>query len=203
MCKPPADHPRRGDAHNLSACLRIRTSGCHGSSSTTATSTNYTVGGSISGLTVSSVLLANGTATVTVAANATSWVFPTSFVAGSSYSVTVQTQPTGELCEVTSGASGMKHRQCRQCDGECAVTDSGPGKAARIRSMPAGCIGTLGTAAAGNLPGARYWTSSWTDSSGDFWLFGGVGYDATGATGYLNDLWRYTRAPVNGLDRRR
>ena len=56
----------------------------------------------------------------------------------------------------------------------------------------AGVYGTQGTAAAGNVPGARYSASSWKDSTGNFWLFGGVGYDAAGAVGNLNDLWRYS-----------
>jgi N-acetylneuraminic acid mutarotase len=54
-----------------------------------------------------------------------------------------------------------------------------------------GVYGTLGTPAAGNLPGARSGSASWTDSSGDLWLFGGKGYDSVGALGELNDLWRY------------
>ena len=32
---------------------------------------------------------------------------------------------------------------------------------------------------------------SWTDSSGNLWLFGGDGYDADGGAGYLNDLWEF------------
>jgi N-acetylneuraminic acid mutarotase len=32
---------------------------------------------------------------------------------------------------------------------------------------------------------------SWTDSAGNLWLFGGSGYDAVGAIGSLNDLWKY------------
>ena len=36
----------------------------------------------------------------------------------------------------------------------------------------------VGTPAAGNISGGRYGASSWTDSSGNFWLLGGVGYDA-------------------------
>jgi N-acetylneuraminic acid mutarotase len=55
----------------------------------------------------------------------------------------------------------------------------------------AGVYGTLGTPAAGNIPGARYEASSWTDSSGHLWLFGGGGYDANGNNGYLNDLWEF------------
>src|SRR5487761_1996011 len=41
-----------------------------------------------------------------------------------------------------------------------------------------GVYGTLGTAAAANLPGARENAAAWTDASGDFWLFGGEGYDS-------------------------
>ncbi len=51
--------------------------------------------------------------------------------------------------------------------------------------------GTLGTAAAANIPGGRYCTTSWTDESGHVWLFGGQGYDVTGTFGDLNDLWEF------------
>ena len=54
-----------------------------------------------------------------------------------------------------------------------------------------GVYGTLGTFAAGNIPGSRYSAVSWTDSSGNFWLFGGSGYDAGDVLGTLNDLWEY------------
>lgn len=54
-----------------------------------------------------------------------------------------------------------------------------------------GVYGTLGTPAAGNAPGGRDSANGWTDSSGNLWLFGGYGYDASGNLGYLNDLWKY------------
>jgi len=50
-----------------------------------------------------------------------------------------------------------------------------------------GSYGTLGTAASGNIPGARADSSFWKDASGNFWLFGGQG-----VAGFLNDLWKYT-----------
>jgi N-acetylneuraminic acid mutarotase len=56
----------------------------------------------------------------------------------------------------------------------------------------AAVYGTLGTAAAGSVPGARQAASSWIDSSGNLWLFGGYGYDSTRHLGYLNDLWQYS-----------
>jgi N-acetylneuraminic acid mutarotase len=54
-----------------------------------------------------------------------------------------------------------------------------------------GVYGTLRTPAAGNIPGSRDFASSWTDGSGNLWLFGGDGYDANGDSGYLNDLWKF------------
>jgi N-acetylneuraminic acid mutarotase len=57
-----------------------------------------------------------------------------------------------------------------------------------------GVYGTLGTPAAGNIPGARGSASNWTDSNGNLWLFGGNGYDAIGNGGYLNDLWEFNPA---------
>src|ERR1700723_2607578 len=55
----------------------------------------------------------------------------------------------------------------------------------------AGVYGTLGTAAAGKIPGARSRAVTWTDSSGNLWLFGGAGVDANGTDGVLNDLWEF------------
>jgi len=57
-----------------------------------------------------------------------------------------------------------------------------------------GFYGTPGTASASGAPGARGSQGiavTWTDSSGNFWLFGGIGYDSAGTWGSLNDLWRY------------
>jgi N-acetylneuraminic acid mutarotase len=56
---------------------------------------------------------------------------------------------------------------------------------------PSGVYGTLGTPAAGNIPGGRIGSVSWTDGSDNFWLFGGQGADSAGNTGYLNDLWEF------------
>src|SRR5262245_40157208 len=46
------------------------------------------------------------------------------------------------------------------------------------------------------LPGSRNRAATWTDTSGNQWLFGGHGYAASGSSGYLNDLWKYD--PVTG-----
>jgi len=54
-----------------------------------------------------------------------------------------------------------------------------------------GVYGTLGVHDAANIPGARFGAGSWTDGKGHFWLFGGEGYDAKGASGFLNDFWEF------------
>jgi hypothetical protein len=60
---------------------------------------------------------------------------------------------------------------------------------ADLGSQPA-AYGTLGTPAAGNIPGGRFAAATWTDKNGNFWLFGGEGGNLT----YLNDLWEYQPA---------
>ena len=55
-----------------------------------------------------------------------------------------------------------------------------------------GSYGTLGAPNSANIPGARNQAVGFTDASGDFWLFGGTGYDSTGTQGSLNDLWKYS-----------
>lgn len=60
-----------------------------------------------------------------------------------------------------------------------------------VNNQP-GSYGTQGMAAAGNTPGARFGAVGWTDTSGNFWLFGGVGATSNGQEGALNDLWEYS-----------
>lgn len=55
-----------------------------------------------------------------------------------------------------------------------------------------GVYGVQGTAAPGNVPGARESAVSWTDAAGNFWLFGGFGCDSAAGFGDLNDLWKYS-----------
>jgi hypothetical protein len=56
-----------------------------------------------------------------------------------------------------------------------------------------GTYGTEGTAAPGNIPGARWFASSWSDAKDNFWLFGGIALDSSGIYfGDVNDLWKYS-----------
>jgi uncharacterized repeat protein (TIGR03803 family) len=74
-------------------------------------STNaYTVGGSIAlaagstGATVTGLVLANGSDTLNVPTGASSFTMPTPVAYGSSYQVTVKTQPSGMSCSVSPSA---------------------------------------------------------------------------------------------------
>jgi hypothetical protein len=60
--------------------------------------------------------------------------------------------------------------------------------------------GVLGQPAAVNTPGGRELAVAWKDSAGNFWLFGGFGLDAAGATLWLNDLWKYSGGQWTWID---
>ncbi|MFO0319445.1 MAG: Ig-like domain-containing protein, partial [Neisseriaceae bacterium] len=54
-----------------------------------------------------------------------------------------------------------------------------------------GNYGIKGVAADSNVPGARGYSVSWLDKSGNLLLFGGHSYDESNRIEYLNDLWKY------------
>ena len=97
--------------------------GLSGGNSGGSTAT-YTIGGSISGLSASGLVLANGGDTVSPAANATSFVFSTAITSGASYSVTVSTQPSGEKCTVTSGSGTVGSSNVASVQVTCAASVS-------------------------------------------------------------------------------
>jgi uncharacterized repeat protein (TIGR03803 family) len=74
----------------------------------TCSANTYTVGGTISGLAASGlVLLDNGGDATTVSANATQFTMNTSVAYGSAYAITVRTPPTGLVCSVSNGTGTM------------------------------------------------------------------------------------------------
>ena len=64
----------------------------------------YTIGGSISGLTASGLILANGTNTVSPVSGATSFTFSSKKAANGAYAVTVQTNPNAQTCAISNGS---------------------------------------------------------------------------------------------------
>ena len=75
----------------------------------TCTTNTYTIGGAISGLSGSGLILQdNGGNNLPVSADATSFTFTTAVASGGTYSVTVLTQPSNptQTCGVTAGGNG-------------------------------------------------------------------------------------------------
>jgi hypothetical protein len=81
-----------GDANVTSVVVTCSTSG----------SLSYSIGGAVSGL-VGTVVLRNGTENLSVSANG-GFAFANRLLTGQSYSVSVQTQPSGQNCTVSNGS---------------------------------------------------------------------------------------------------
>lgn len=74
----------------------------NGSVVVTCSAQAYTLGGSITGLATSGLVLSDGSSSLTVSSGAKNFSFPTPIAFGSPYEVTVQTQPVGLTCTLTS-----------------------------------------------------------------------------------------------------
>jgi len=88
-------------------------SGCGGGSSAT-TDTNaggttyYTIGGTLSGLTGSGLVLQNVfTDDITINSGSLYFGFPKPLLSGAGYGVTIKTQPVGQTCTVTNGTGAV------------------------------------------------------------------------------------------------
>jgi len=66
----------------------------------------FTVQGAIAGLNNSGLVLANGGNTISVSAGATGFSFPQQIDYGTSYNITIQTQPAHMTCEWRGGNTG-------------------------------------------------------------------------------------------------
>ena len=153
----------------------------------------YAIGGTVNGLHATGLVLQdNGGDNLTVGAESASFTFPTPLASQSAYRITVLVQPTGENCTVAGGSGTVSTDVIHAnvvCVGEW--TWMGGSSAVGLNSGQAGVYGVLGTASPTNIPGGREQSATWKDASGNTWIFGGYGYDATGTVGQLNDLWKF------------
>lgn len=157
--------------------------------------TQYTIGGTISGLGSAGLVLTNNGGDVTVInPNATAFTMKTGALIGASYSVAIQSQPSGLTCSV-AGGSGAVAGNVSTVAVTCVPSSSSGGSPSgtwtwmsgpNTDGMP-GVYGRLGVPAASNIPSARLFPASWKDASGNFWLFGGRDDNLH----YFNDLWKY------------
>lgn len=156
--------------------------------------TSYTVGGTLSGLGsgLSVTLLNNGSDALTRNANG-AFTFATALASGTAYAVTVGTQPTGQTCTVSNGSGTITSANVTSVTVVCATPPAWAWQGGSKLVAPAGIYGTKGVPSAANAPGGRNWQASWVDTQGQFWIFGGQGYDSFHSASALNDLWRYDR----------
>jgi hypothetical protein len=112
---------------------------------------------------------------------------------GNGYASTTTNGYLNDLWMYTPGANGSIGNWTWAGGNDTVPASPGPG----VVLGQTGVYGTLGTPATTNIPGGRSSTVAWTDTSGNVWVFGGLGADSTGTVGYLNDLWMYAPA-ANG-----
>jgi len=176
----------------------------------------YSIGGTVSGLTGSGLVLQdNGSDNLAVSTDG-GFTFANPLAAGSHFFVTVLTQPSepAQSCIASSASGSVIFSDATDVEVTCTtlpaspppiVTAAGEWTWASGANVPgqAGVYGQLGVPAVGNTPGARGGAAGWTDSQGNFWLFGGEGPSVGGgcavthalcwgaASQYLNDLWKF------------
>jgi len=159
----------------------------------TCVTQNFTIGGTLARYLAppAGIVLANGANTLTPAADATTFTFSNPVPSGQPYSAAIETQPTGQSCQLTNGAGTVGAANVTTIQVNCTYWEWIGGS---TENSNPGNYGTEGAAASTNQPGARESASTWTDAAGNFWLFGGYGFDSTGAQGLLSDLWEYKPA---------
>jgi Galactose oxidase, central domain len=167
-------------------------------SCTNLSAVTYTISGTVTGLNGPGLMLQddlgiNDDDLLPVNGNG-SFTFVDPVASGGAYSVTVLTQPAGRNCAVANG-SGTASANVTNVSVVCVGEWTWVGGSSTVGSNGGqpGIYGALGTPAATDIPGGREQTLSWTDASGNAWLFGGYGEDSTGVGfgGELNDLWKF------------
>ena len=162
---------------------------------TCASTTLYTVSIAITGLTSGSLVVQDNPGNnLTETTNGT-FAFSPQIPSGGSYDVAVVTQPSGLTCTPGSNASGTLtgnvtvNVTCAPAAvGGTWTWESGTDITFSQGDYPT----TKRKFQAGIFPSSRYGAMTWTDLSGNLWIFGGFGDDSTGNQGYLNDLWEYS-----------
>ncbi len=171
---------------------------------TCGTTTTYTITVTVTGLTGSLTVQDDQSETLTFTTNS-SQTFPHLYAGGSTYAVTVTSQPSGQNCTLGSNASGTINANTTVT--ATCVTSVNSGEWTWINGQNIVAVGGSYPPTTPAEPGTRYGASTWTDTSGNFWLFGGIGYDINGpkansTTGgsnesVLSDLWEFKSGAWN------
>jgi N-acetylneuraminic acid mutarotase len=135
------------------------------------------------------VLQDNGADNLAVSADGT-FKFAVQIASGSTYSITVMTNPAGKKCSVIGSSGTVGSADVTGIAVQCLAGAWTWMNGSRIQGAK-GLYAAIGAVSDVTVPGARQAASSWTDQAGDFWTFGGFGADSAGSLGSLNDLWNY------------
>jgi hypothetical protein len=161
------------------------------------TDNTYKLSGSISGLLGPGLTLVNGNDTLTIAATDSSFTFPTQLKSGTSFSISVQSQPfqPAQVCNVDNGAGTVQSSDVTSILVACTpVHGQWIWRGGSNTRLASGVYGKQGQPGAGNIPGARYGAVGWTDSTGKLWLYGGFIGNSAGTDVDGNDLWAFDPA---------
>lgn len=96
--------------------------GANDSALSDAGSAQYTVGGTLSGLTADGLVLRSGDESLTVDTGATTFTFETALETGAPYEVSIASQPTGLTCTVMNGSGTVGSANVTSITVTCAVT---------------------------------------------------------------------------------
>jgi hypothetical protein len=165
----------------------------------TCTTTTFSIGGVVTGYSTGTglTLKDNGGASLPISANG-NFTFPAQVASGAAYDVTIATQPTGPptegipTCVASNNSGTVGAANVTNVAVTCTLggaTGEWTWQSGSDTQLAPGVYGTLGTAATGNVPGARDGIVTWTDAANNLWLFGG-----STETGLINDLWKYSEA---------
>jgi N-acetylneuraminic acid mutarotase len=156
--------------------------------------TTFAIGGTVTKLagTNGGLVLQDGTGvTLPVSANG-SFAFASAVPSGTAYTVTISAQPSNpaQTCAVVNGSGTV------ESDVTNITVDCGHNEWTWMSGAPTinlqSTYGTMGVPAPGNTPGGRQYAATWTDKSGNLWLFGGYGHDSVGTLLPMNDLWKFS-----------
>lgn len=182
----------------------------------TLAAATFTVGGTVTGLTGSGLVLQNnGRDDLGVVANG-GFSFATALAGGSAYAVTVKTQPGGQSCTVANGSGTVGSAHVTTVDVRCATAaaalpegewlqelcvQSRPGvwarnlwRITRQSDTRATAVMTFATYANATCTGAFTPLGTPTD-------LGNFVFDRTGSTGSLNAFWGTWNQPNSRTDR--
>jgi N-acetylneuraminic acid mutarotase len=146
------------------------------------------------------VLQLNGGDNLAISPNFTvgyiSVTFSSLLPSGTSYAVTVATQPGSptQICTLVNNSGVVTAANVTNITLSCAPTYNVWNL---INGSGIPSYGTQGVASPSNYPPKRDTAVSWTDTAGNLWMFGGYQEGFPTEEAALNDLWVYT--PNTGL----